>query len=153
MLVRENARRRRRPELLEELAAVIGREPCVDDVLSLQAAEALQAAVVAQARFHLVSHRIWGTRLTGEVAVTLRAVSDRLDGAEAYLLQRDPLEAVLVPVGPVLRDAAAHLSERSDLTLVSAEAESGLVLGWDHLAYADEYSLMTWGGFAFDLGE
>ena len=138
--------------MLEELAAVIGREPSLDDVLSLEAAEALQAAVVAQGRFHLVSHRIWGTRLAGEVAVTLRAVSDRLDGAEAYLLQRDPLEAVLVPASAVLRHAAAHLSERSDVTLVSADAESGLVLAWDHSAYADEYSLMTWGGFAFDLG-
>lgn len=99
------------------------------------------------------SHRIWGARPAGEVAVTLRAVSDRLDGAETYLLHRDPLEAVLVPVSAVLRHAAAHLSERSDVTLVSAEAESGLVLAWDHLAYAAEYSLMTWGGFAFDLGE
>jgi hypothetical protein len=27
------------------------------------------------------------------------------------------------------------------------------VLTWDHLAYADEYSLLTWGRFAFVLGE
>jgi hypothetical protein len=153
MLVDENARRRHRPKLLEELAGTIGREPSLDDFLSLQAAEVLQSAVIDQARFHLVTHRIWGDRLAGEGAVTLRAIGDRLRDDEAYLLLRDPMEAVLVPVSAVLRHTAAHLSQRSGVTLVTAEADSGLVLTWDHLAYADEYSLLTWGRFAFDLGE
>jgi hypothetical protein len=40
-----------------------------------------------------------------------------------------------------------------DLTLVSGDAKSGLVVTWDHTSYADEYSLLTWGSFAFDLSQ
>ena len=51
----------------------------------------------------------------------------------------------------MLRGTAEGLSRKSDLALISGDARSGLVLTWDHLSYADEYSLMSWGSFAFDL--
>jgi hypothetical protein len=105
-----------------------------------------------QAKYHLVWHRIWGDRLAREVARTLRELAARLDGTDAYLLFRNPLEAVRVPVTPVLRHEADDLSRRTDLTLISGDRKSGLVLTWDHLSYADEYSLLTWGDFALDLG-
>jgi len=57
------------------------------------------------------------------------------------------------PVAPLLRHEADHLSHQTRATLVSADAKSGLVLGWDHLSYADEYSLITWGDLAFDPTE
>ena len=60
---------------------------------------------------------------------------------------------MLLPVRPVLDHAALHLSRASDVTLVSAEADAGLTLTWDHLVNADEYSLLTWGRFAFDLSD
>jgi hypothetical protein len=154
MLVRENARRRHRPKLQEDLAAVIGREPSLDEFLSLAAADRLHAAVVEQGRYHLVTHRVWGDRLGAEAAMTLRTIAQRLDGEEAYLLLWKPTtEAVLVPVRPVLEHAALNLSRASDVTLVSPDAEAGLTLTWDHLVDADEYSLRTWGRFAFDLSE
>jgi hypothetical protein len=151
MLVAENRRRRTRPGLIRELAGATGEEPSSDDFLALEVAEQLWQAVGDLARYHLVWHRIWGDRLSHEVARTLRDLADRVEGVEAYLLWRDPPEAVRVPLPPVLRHAADHLSRQSDLTLVSADGKSGLVLTWDHLAYADEYSLVTWGELAFDL--
>ncbi len=151
MLAAENRRRRHRPALLREIAAATGTEPSLDDFLALTATERLREAVVDQAKYHQVSHRIWGDRLAGEVARTLVELADRLDEAEAYLLWRDPPEAVLVTVGAMLRHTAEHLSPQSDLTLISGDAQSGLVVAWDHMSYADEYSLLTWGGFASDL--
>jgi hypothetical protein len=151
MLLSENARRQHRPKLMKELEAVLDTKPARDDFLSLEGAEALQAAVVDQARYHLVFHRIWGDRLAGEVTMALRTLGDRLEGDHAYVILCDPLEAVRIPVGPLLRHTAAHLSRDTDVTLVTGEADSGLVLTWDHLPNADEYSLLTWGRFAFDL--
>lgn len=151
MLAVENRRRHHRPALLSEIEAATGTEPPLDDFLALTATERLREAVVDQAKYHQVSHRIWGDRLAGEVARTLVELADRLDEAEAYLLWRDPPEAVLVPVGAMLRHTSERLSAQSGLTLISGDAKSGLVLTWDHLSYADEYSLLTWGRFAFDL--
>ena len=153
MLVRENARRRQWPKLLEKLAGMIGYEPSIDDVLSLHAAESLQKAVLDRGQYHLVAHRIWGDQFAGEAARTLGEIGDRLRDHKAYLLLRYPVEAVLVPVGAVLSHTALHLPQARNLTLVTAEAQDGLVLGWDHLADADEYSLLTWGRFAFDITE
>lgn len=151
MLVIENKRRRHRPQLLHELAAVLGEEPSLDDFLALEATQQLHQAVHDQKKYHLVWHRIWGDRLIGEVAATLRGLADVLRNAEAYLLWRDPPEAIRVPVSPVLHHTADHLSPQSDLMLIAVDRKSGLVLTWDHLAYADEYSLLTWGEFASDL--
>lgn len=151
MLVVENQRRRHRPQRLRELAAATGVKPSPDDFLALPATQQLWQAVRDRPRYHLVWHRIWGDRLSGEVAKTLRDMADQLEGVEAYLLWPDPPEAVLVRVSPLLRHIAEHLSPQSDLTLATGDAKSGLVLAWDHLAYADEYSLVTWGELAFDL--
>ncbi len=137
--------------LLREIAAATGTEPSLDDFLALAATERLRWSLEDQAQYHQVHHRIWGDRLAGEVARTLAELADRLDDAEAYLLWRDPPEAVLVPVGAMLRHTAAHLSPGSDLTLISGDTKSGLVVTWDHLSHADQYSLLTWGSFAFDL--
>jgi hypothetical protein len=150
-LLAENQRRRHRPQMVRDLAAAIEDAPSPDDFLGLSATEALWKGVESQVKFHAVWHRIWGDRLSGEVADTLRDLADRLEGIDAYLLQRNPPEAVRVPVPPLLRHAAAHVSPQTDLTLVTEAAASGLVLGWDHLAYADEYSLLAWGELAFDL--
>ena len=118
----------------------------------MQAAERLWLVVEDQAKFHLVWHRLWGDRLAGEASRTLREIAGKLEtGIDAYLLWSNPPEAVRVPVAPLLRHTAEHLSPQTYLTLVSGDTESGLVLGWDHLADADEYSLLTWGDFAFDL--
>jgi hypothetical protein len=154
LLVRENARRRHRPRLQEELAAIIGRKPSLDDFLSLEAADRLHAVVDEQSKYHLVTHRIWGDRFASEAATALRTIAHRLDSEEGYLMLQEPTtEAVLVPVRPVLDHAALHLSHTSDVTLVSADADAGLTLTWDHLGNADEYSLLTWGRFAFDLSD
>lgn len=150
-LLAENYRRRHRPELVRDLAAALGAEPAPDDFLDLTATEALWEGVASQAKYHAVWHRIWGDRLAGEVARTLRDLADRLEGIDAYLLRRNPPEAVRAPVSPLLRNEADHVSRRTDLTLVTADAASGLVLGWDHLPYADEYSLLAWGELAFAL--
>lgn len=151
MLAGENRRRRHRPALLREIAAATGTEPSLDDFLALAATERLEEVLPARTKHHQVFHRIWGDRLAGEVARTLRELADRLHEAEAFLLWRDPPEAVRVPVDAMLQHAAEHLSPRSDLTLISGDGESGLVITWDHMSHADEYSLVSWGSFAFDL--
>jgi hypothetical protein len=56
-------------------------------------------------------------------------------------------------VPAVLRYEAEHLSPRTYTTLVSVDKASAIVLEWDHMAHADEYSLTTWGHFARDLTE
>jgi hypothetical protein len=153
MLAAENKRRRHRPALIAAIAAATGMEPSLDDFLSLTATEKLREAVLDHGKHHEVFHRIWGDRLAGEVARTLVELADRLDQAEAYLLWRNPPEAVLVPVGPILRHTAENLTNQSDLTLITGDADSGLWLTWDHMARSDEYSLISWGNFAFDLTE
>jgi hypothetical protein len=60
MLALENARRRARPELIEQLGAVLGNQPSLDDFLSLDATEALHVAVADHFGHHRVSHRVWG---------------------------------------------------------------------------------------------
>lgn len=151
MLATENRRRLERPAVVRDLAERLGFEPSLDDFLALDAAEALSRDIEEQARYHLVWHRIWGDRLAGEVASTIRALADRLDGLDAYILLRDPPEAVRVPVAAILRHEADRLSHKTDLVLITSDHASGLVLTWDHLSHADEYSLWTWGVFALDL--
>jgi len=151
MLATENKRRQVRPLRLLEVAAATGVEPSLDDVLALEATAGLWQAVRGQANYHLVWHRTWGDRLAGEAARVLRELADRLGESEAYMFWEHPPEAIRVPVAAVLRHAAEQLSHQSYLTLVAADATSGLVLGWDHLPSADEYSLNTWGDLAVDL--
>jgi hypothetical protein len=152
MLATENLRRRERPRRVQELAEATGRDVSLDDVLALQAAEQLWEAVRDQAKYHSVWHRIWGERLAGEAARTLREIADEMaDAPDAFALWNSPPEAVRAPVAPLLRWTADHLSEQTDLTLVSADAKSGLVLTWEHTGHADEYTLITWGTFAFDV--
>jgi hypothetical protein len=154
MLATENRRRQQRPQRLLALAETTGREASLDDILALQATQNLWQAVRDNAHCHLVWHRVWGDRLAGEAARTLREIADHLGrDAEAYVLWDNPPEAVRTLVAPLLRHEADHLSHQTRATLVSADAKSGLVLGWDHLSYADEYSLITWGDLAFDLTE
>ena len=151
MLATENQRRRRRPAVVRELAERLGYEPSRDDFLALEATEELGRAIEEQAQYHLVWHRIWGDRLAGEVAATVRALADRLGSMNAYLLTRDPPEAICVPAAAMLRSEADRLSRRTDLVLITGDQASGLQLTWDHLSHADEYSLCTWGVFALDL--
>src|SRR5688572_638274 len=101
-LLGEN-RRRRRPEVADRVAAMVGRPPSGDDFLPTDAVAALEQAAHEQWRCHNVWHRIFGDRLRGELARTLRELAAALDGAEAFLLSGAPVEAVRVPVATVLR--------------------------------------------------
>jgi len=58
MLATENRRRRERAAVVRDLAERLGCEPSLDDVLALDAAEALSRVVEEQARYHLVWHRV-----------------------------------------------------------------------------------------------
>ena len=149
---------------MQRLVAALGAEPSPEAFLPVQEADTLWQAVDSELERPSTSrwHRVWGDRLAGEVAATLRGLADHLGVATAYLLvdgasahaqaRTSGREAVHVPIAAILRHEAANVSPRSDLRLISADERSGLVLGWDHLGgYADEYSLQTWGAFAVDI--
>lgn len=133
-----------------------------EDAVTKEAVHAALDAVKQQDNFHLVSHRVWGVRLRSEVMETTRRLADRLDGERATLVWgHSPPVGFVVAVATALRGLPAHIGPEpeeigpggvgSDLLLVADEGQSGLRLGYNHHANADEYELRSWGRFALTV--
>lgn len=69
-------------EALSSLGLAVRR----DEAVAQEAVEVVQGALVAQQRYHLVWHRVWGVRLRGEMLETCARLAAALDGERAVLV-------------------------------------------------------------------
>ena len=97
-----------------------------------------------------VQRQTWTTDFTEAVRASLITAAEDFEGVTAHWLhhQAQDAGAVLVSVDRMLRyTARTFVAGDHDLVLVDDQADSGLLLAWDHLPEIDEYELLRWGAY------
>jgi hypothetical protein len=138
--------RRSRPEIVADVERLTGSRPDLDEFLSAVAAGHLARLYLAAASDPSAQRQTWSRLLVHELRTTMASLAAELEGVETWWLHRlsETAGAVRVDAAALLRNT--EFSERDyDLVVLTADADDGLRVAYDHLPDRDEFELILWG--------